>query len=58
MVYRKNENQTKRQISRKLSAESGEAVLVVGTRKAESSNRAQSIAKFEKEATRENFIPM
>ena len=40
---------------RKLSAESGEAVLVVGTRKAESSNRAQSIAKFEKEATRENF---
>ncbi len=42
---------------RKLSAESGEAVLVVGTRKAESSNRAQSIAKFEKEATRENFNP-
>ena len=42
---------------RKLSAESGEAVLVVGTRKAESSNRAQAIARFEKEATRENFTP-
>ncbi|MDA0870864.1 MAG: DNA phosphorothioation system sulfurtransferase DndC [Proteobacteria bacterium] len=40
---------------RKLSAESGEAILVIGTRKAESSNRLQSIAKFEKEATRENF---
>ena len=42
---------------RKIAAESGEAVLVVGTRKAESSNRAQSIAKFEKEAKRENFNP-
>ena len=42
---------------RKMAAESGEAILVVGTRKAESSNRAQSIAKFEKEAKRENFNP-
>ena len=42
---------------RKMSSESGEAVLVIGTRKAESSNRSQSITKFEKEATRENFNP-
>ena len=32
---------------RKLSNESGEAVIVLGTRKAESSNRAQSISRFE-----------
>jgi len=42
---------------RKISSESGEAILVVGTRRAESSNRAQSIKKFEEEATRENFTP-
>ena len=42
---------------RKLSTESGEAVIVLGTRKAESSNRAQSISKFEKESTRKNFQP-
>ena len=42
---------------RKISSESGEAILVVGTRRAESSNRAQSIKKFEEEATRENFNP-
>lgn len=42
---------------RKLSNESGEAVIVLGTRKAESSNRAQSISRFEKEATRQNFQP-
>ncbi len=40
---------------RKISAESGESVLVIGTRKAESANRAISIRKFEKEATRQNF---
>jgi len=40
---------------RKMSSESGEAVLVIGTRKAESANRAGSIAKFEREAKRENF---
>ena len=40
---------------RKLASDSGEAVLVIGTRKAESSNRSISITKLEKEATRENF---
>lgn len=40
---------------RKMSSDSGEAVLVIGTRKAESANRAGSIAKFEREAKRENF---
>ena len=40
---------------RKVASESGEAVLVIGTRKAESANRAISIRKFEREATRENF---
>ena len=40
---------------RKITSESGEAILVIGTRKAESSNRATSITRFEKEATRENF---
>ncbi len=40
---------------RKVASESGEAVLVIGTRKAESANRAISIRRFEKEATRENF---
>ena len=36
---------------RKLASDSGEAVLVIGTRKAESSNRSISITKLEKEAT-------
>ena len=40
---------------RKLSSESGESVLVIGTRKAESANRSISITRFEKESTRENF---
>ena len=40
---------------RKMAAESGEAILVVGTRRAESSNRAQSIAKFEKEANKHTY---
>ena len=40
---------------RKVASESGEAVLVIGTRKAESANRAISIRRFEREATRENF---
>ena len=40
---------------RKLSSESGESVLVIGTRKAESANRSSSITRFEKEAKRENF---
>ena len=42
---------------RKISEESGEAIIVVGTRKAESANRAFSISRYEKEATRENFTP-
>ncbi len=42
---------------RKLSAENGEAILVVGTRKQESSNRAISIRKIEEKASRENFVP-
>ena len=33
---------------RKITSESGEAILVIGTRKAESSNRAISMTRFEK----------
>ena len=40
---------------RKISSESGEAILVIGTRKAESANRAISIRRYEKVATREKF---
>ena len=39
---------------RKISSESGESVLVIGTRKAESANRAISLENLKK-ATRENF---
>ena len=42
---------------RKLAAESGEAILVVGSRKAESSNRLASIKKFEEKSVRKNFTP-
>ena len=42
---------------RKLAAESGEAIIVIGSRKAESSNRLASIKKFEEKSVRENFTP-
>jgi DNA sulfur modification protein DndC len=42
---------------RKIAAESGEAIIVIGSRKAESSNRSTSIKKFEKESVRDNFTP-
>jgi DNA sulfur modification protein DndC len=42
---------------RKIAAESGEAIIVIGSRKAESPNRSISINKFEKETVRDNFTP-
>ena len=42
---------------RKIAAESGEAIIVIGTRKAESSNRSISINKFEKKSVRDHFTP-
>ena len=40
---------------RKISSESGESVLVIGTRKAESANRAIAIRKFEKKSDQRKF---
>jgi len=42
---------------RKLANESGEVIIVIGSRKAESTNRLASIKKFEEKSVRENFTP-
>ena len=55
MVHRTMKIRPSDRFLRKVASESGEAVLVIGTRKAESANRAISIRRFEREATRENF---
>ena len=57
MVYRPNEIQPVNKFIKEKIAEHGEIIMVLGTRKAESANRARTMAYYEKKRVRELLSP-